>query len=410
MNKHHVMSATYNDSVYYLANIEIDSRRPFDAGSSSAKTATESPGPSPTIPTYMPAGILDLRGAGIFVADNIKVVLNPEDNQEDVKPVQLGCTDYADGRGAEINFVYRFTHSEFDLKLGLQKPTDRKKAALNVDCYQQTGQVQLTLKNTKTVLKVPEVREIPRSTESSGVLFSLNLFPRENVLHLVDSTCNSIVDQLGNDLAVDFKNPLDLDHYMGGAVGSTFCSDIKTVQGAFGLKDWDEAWGLVIVKHTYLHSCSSMVAKRYQLWFAPVSEWSATGVDDVACRCLPTCTPSMSPTSCKVPSYTTAQAPSADALVINSTQGLTKEHKIGMGIGIGVLMDQLITQSWFHLSKRIRQARIRYVNQALAATLGFGLPAVQLIPGCISGLRGRGAGHSLLTNQIPDSAVDPAQP
>ncbi|WP_257282166.1 adenosylmethionine decarboxylase [Endozoicomonas sp. ISHI1] len=74
---HFVMSAPHNDSVYYLANIEIDSRYPLDTSGSTAKATSEQPDTTSTTQHHRPTGIMDLRGAGIFVADNVRVVTDP---------------------------------------------------------------------------------------------------------------------------------------------------------------------------------------------------------------------------------------------------------------------------------------------------------------------------------------------
>lgn len=59
---HYVMSASCNDSVYYLANIKVNSRSPSDMGRSSTAVATVPPGSTPTERLHVPAGVLDLRG------------------------------------------------------------------------------------------------------------------------------------------------------------------------------------------------------------------------------------------------------------------------------------------------------------------------------------------------------------
>ncbi|WOG29697.1 hypothetical protein [Endozoicomonas sp. 8E] len=389
---HFVMSAPHNHSVYYLSNIEVDSRNPRKKAVGSKITPTGHPVTTPASKAHIPAGILDLKGAGIFVADNVKVVLDPADNQADIDPVILGCSNYADRKGTEESFIYRFTHTEFDLLKSLEGVTHFQNAALNVDCKEKTGHVELTMQNTKTVIFVPTKTLLPRPTDSNGVLFSLSLWPRENVLRLVDSTCNSVVDQRGNDLSVDLTNLLHPDHYMGGVRGVSYCSDIKIMQGAFGIKDREEAWGLIVVDHTDLHSCSTALDKRYQLGFAPVSAWSKAGFD-VACNCtMPT---SISFSSFPTYPYTTQvaytslrQIPGKGALAIdsNGTKRLTELEKAGIGIA-AVTLDQAITHSWFYLSNRIKQTWIRHTSQILAATLGLGIPAIQLLLKCKSGLK-----------------------
>lgn len=129
-----------------------------------------------------------------------------------------------------------------------------------------------------------------------------------------------------------------------------------------------------------------------------MSAWSTAGFE-VACNCTITSTCS--------PYISYKPVPVADVLVLeNATEasGLSKKQKVGIGVGVGALaLDQIITQGWFHLSKRIQQARIRYASQALAATLGLGLPLVQLVPGCIGGLRGKRASHTLFpAKAVPD--------
>ncbi|WOG29699.1 hypothetical protein [Endozoicomonas sp. 8E] len=379
MQNHHVMSATYNDSVYYLANIKIDSRNPQEWGGSLATAATVSPGSTPTTQYHAPAGILDLRGAGIFVADNIKVVLDHADNGIRVNPVDLGCTNYADGRGSEEYFVYRFTYSEFDLLQGLN---NLHNAALNLECYKETGQVQLTMKNTKTVLSVSTETDAAghRMSKGSGVLFSISLSPKENILSFVDSTCNSVVDQFGNDLSIDPANPSDPDHYMGGVFDSNYCSDVKMVQGAFGLNDSEQAWGWIPVEHAEKESCWALYEESYRAGFAPLAVWSKAGFN-VACNCtMSACT--ASPFATQIP-YTMADA---DALVGNK---ISRSKLIGLEIlGLSLFAgSQVIAQIWFRLSDRIRQAWIRHTSQVLAATLGLGIPALQLLPKCVSGLK-----------------------
>lgn len=173
----------------------------------------------------------------------------------------------------------------------MQRPTHDRNAALSVHCYTE-GQVQLTLKNTKTVVSLPTETDTPtpESVKSSGVLFDLTLLPRENVLHLVDCTCNSIVDQFGNDLSIDSANPSDPAPYMGGIWYARYCYDDKVIRGAFGLKGRDEAWGLIDVDPAASDRCSNVLAERYQLGFASVGAWSSAGFD-VACHSdLPTST------------------------------------------------------------------------------------------------------------------------
>ncbi len=405
IQNHFVMSASHNDAVYYLANIEIDSRNPLTKGAISTAAPTGRPVPNPTKRAHVPVGILDLKGAGIFMADNIKVVLDPADNRAETKPVKLGCTNDADGRGAKESFIYRFTHSEFDLLQSTRGPKNVQNAALNVDCYLKTGHVQLTMKNTKTVISVPTKSDtlIPRPADNKSVLFSMSLWPRKNVLSLVDSTCNTVVDQHDNDLSIDLMNLLHPHHYMGGIGGSSkYCSDIKTIQGAFGLKDREEAWGLTVVPHTDLHSCSTELEKKYQLGFASLSEWSASGFD-VACHCTtPTSILSTSSGSFRVSPYTTQVAytspakisgEGAPAIEGNGTKGLTDGQKAGLGISL-FIADQGIAHIWFCLSNRIRQVWIRHTSQLLAAAIGLGIPTVQLlIPKCDSGLRGRKIEH-----------------
>ncbi|WOG29698.1 hypothetical protein [Endozoicomonas sp. 8E] len=416
--KHHhfMMSATHNNSIYYLANIEIDSRNPLD--DKGAGFARGQPYTTPTTQNHTPFGIMDLRGAGIFVADNIKVVMDPADSDMRIGPVDLGCSNYADGFGTEENFVYRFMHTEFDLSQGEQGPTRGQNAALSVRCLQKKGQVQLTLKNTKTVISVPTGRTTTVSPKSSSVLFYISLWPRENVLSFVDSTCNSVVDQLGNDLSIDPDNPSDPEHYMGRVFSNNYCSGIKMINGAFGLKDREQAWGWVpAAEHIGKHRCWAADKKAYHAGFASVSEWSSAGYD-VACNCsMPTSTSSILNTSVSpftTSYYTTRVSPAlipdvgdTAALVMNKTDAeglkafekLTMWQKVGVGAGV-FLADQLVTQPWFHLSKRIRQAWIRHTSQALAITFGLGFPALQWVPKCISGLRGR-SGHVLLGDKEP---------
>ncbi|WP_252176367.1 hypothetical protein [Endozoicomonas sp. 4G] len=278
---HYVMLARDNDSVYYLANIEIDSRNPLSTGNSLATLPSGESDPTPTTGSYEPGGILDLTGAGIFVADNIKVVLDPVDNGGMIKPVVLGCKGLADGKATEKHFIYRFTRSEFDLLQGIQRPTQDQNAAVNVDCAEKTGQVQLTMKNTKTVISLPPKTDTatPASAQSSGMLFSMTLRHRENIVRLVDSTSNSIVDQFGNDLSIDSVNPLGPVPYMGTLWHGKYCSDVKLIQGAFGLKGRDEAWGLIDVGHATAYCRPAGIFKKYQLGFAPVSTWSTINTD-----------------------------------------------------------------------------------------------------------------------------------
>ncbi|WP_448216549.1 hypothetical protein [Endozoicomonas sp. 2B-B] len=386
---HYVMSAPNNDSVYYLANIEIDSRNPRKKAVRSTTAPTGSPVTTPTSKAHIPAGVLNLKGAGIFVANNIKVVLDPADNQDDIDLVILGCANSADRKGTEEHFIYQFTETIFDLRKSLKEVKRFKNAALNVDCNEKTGHVELTMQDTTTVIFVPTEPLLARPPHSNGVVFSMNLSPRENVLRLDDSTCNSVVDQHGNDLSVDLTDLFRPYHYMGVFRGGSDCSDIKRIHGAFGIKDREEAWGLIDVDHTDLHRCST---ERYQLGFAPVSAWLKAGLD-VACNCtMPT---SVSFSSFPTYLYTTQVAytshtliPGKGALSIdsNGTKGLTELEKAGIGIA-AVTLDQAITHSWFYLSNRIKQAWIRHTSQVLAATLGLGIPAIQLLPKCRSGLK-----------------------
>ncbi|WP_422133176.1 hypothetical protein [Endozoicomonas sp. ALD040] len=87
------------------------------------------------------------------------------------------------------------------------------------------------MKNTKTVVSLPTETHIPapESPKSSGVLFDLTLLPRENVLHLVGCTCNSIVDQFGNDLSIDSANPSHPAPYVGGIWYAGYCCDDKVI-------------------------------------------------------------------------------------------------------------------------------------------------------------------------------------
>ncbi|WOG25581.1 adenosylmethionine decarboxylase [Endozoicomonas sp. 8E] len=391
LQNHFVMSVPHHDSVYYLANIEINSRKPLDK-SVSTTAATGQSDTTPTTQYYTPTGIMDLRGAGIFVADNIRVVVDPADNEMGIKPIYLGCARY-DDRGTEANFIYRFMHSEFDLLQDVQSLTGIQNAALNVECFEQTGQVHLTLKNTKTVIAVPIGTDTPTpgSRPSSSVLFSMNLWPRENVLSFVDATCNSVVDQHGNDLSIDSANPADPYHYMGGVFGSNNCSNSKMVKGPFGLKNREQAWGWISVADTDQHSCTTLFEKVYQSGFASVSTWARAGFD-VKCDSS-VLTPGSSPAF--IP-----DAGDTGAMFINNIEtarlqrleSLATWEKVGLGAGLSIL-NQAITQTWFHLSKLIKQAWIRRTSQVLAATLGLGLPALPLLPECIIGLRRR-SGHN----------------
>ncbi|WP_422474976.1 adenosylmethionine decarboxylase [Endozoicomonas sp. ALB032] len=396
LQNHFVMSAPHHDSVYYLANIKINSRNPLDK---SVSTATAATGQSDTIPTTLrcsPTGIMDLRGAGIFVADNIRVVVVPADNEMGIKPIYLGCACY-DGRGTEANFIYRFMHSEFDLLQDVQKLTGIQSAALNVECFEQTGQVHLTLKNTKTVIAVPTETDTPRSgslpgsQQSRSVLFSMNLWPRENILSFVDATCNSVVDQHDNDLSIDSAHPADPYHYMGDVFGSNNCSNIKMVNGPFGLKNREQAWGWISVDDTDQHSCTTLFEKVYRTGFAPVRTWARAGFDVKCDSSVPT--PGSSPAF--IP-----DAGDTGAMFMNNIETAESQRlerlatweKVGLGAGFSIL-NQAITQTWFHLSKLIKQAWIRHTSQVLAATLGLGLPALPLLPECIIGLR-RKSGHN----------------
>ncbi|WP_257280545.1 hypothetical protein [Endozoicomonas sp. ISHI1] len=387
---HYVMSAPHNDSVYYLANIEINSRNPSDRGSSSATVASE----LPTTQMHKPSGILELEGAGIFLADNIKVVMDPAGHHKGVQPVVLGCTHFRDGRGAEEQFVYRFKDSEFYLLPGTQEEMGPLNAALNVRCYQAEGQVQLTMRNTKTIIFVPTetVTPTPGLPTGSGVLFSIFLWPRENVMRFDNSTCNTVVDQFDNDLTIGSAYPSDPDYYMGDVWGS-FCTDVNMIHGAFGLKDREKAWGWFLADKDNKLSCAALLEKTYRAGFAPVSTWSKAGFD-VAINCPESAIVTQIPYSIATQVYSI----DVGALAVNSTErtGLTEGQKVAIGVGIaGFVVDQAITQSWFYFSKRIRQAWIRHTSQALAAALGLGIPLVQLIP-CFSGLRGKSATQSLL--------------
>ncbi|WP_252176364.1 hypothetical protein [Endozoicomonas sp. 4G] len=389
IQNHYVMSATDNDSVYYLANIEIDSRSLLDKSGSSTTAPTAHSGSTPTTLYHRPAGVLDLRGAGIFVADNIRVVLDPADNKRRVDPVAVGCRKYADGRGTEELFIYRFTHSEFDLLKNTHRATDLQSAAMNVECPMESGRVRLTMKNTKTVISVPTETDgpTPGLPKSSGVLFFISLWPEENILSFVDSTCNSIVDQFGNDLSIDSANPSDPDHYMGSVLDPDYCSNVKMIQGAFGLKDRDQAWGWIPVTHPERKGCWALYEKSYQAGFASVDVWSKAGVE-VSCNCTTTtCAPSTTLLSTTQIPYA---MPAADALVKNNNTdtkaGLTVGEKAGIGVG-ALVLDQGIAHTWFYLSNRIRQAWIRRTSQVLAATFGFGFPALQLASKCASGLK-----------------------
>ncbi|WP_257276416.1 hypothetical protein, partial [Endozoicomonas sp. SESOKO4] len=426
MQNHYVMSAPHNNSVYYLANIEVDSRNPLDTGGISTTLPTGSPHSTPSSRSHMPAGILNLMGAGIFVADNVKVVLDPANNHGMINSVKLGCNDDPETRGGDERFIYRFIRSEFNLLQGTLGETYRHNAALNVECFQETGQVQLTMKNTKTVIKVPNdapTADVPEIAESSGVLFSFSFQrKRESVLRFVDSTCNRIVDQHDNDLSIDSALPSDPDHYIGGW-HHNHCSDFHAIQGAFGLKGIELAWGLKAFDYADSDSCSHGAKKSYRLGFASLYVWSTKGIN-VACNCtMPTFASSISPTewitastetiaptesaatvSSTVSPYTTQVAytspvliPDPGALVMNSTDtaGLTISEKVG--VGLGVLADQVITHSWFYLSKRIRQAWIRHTSQALAATLGLGIPMFQLLTKFVCGVRERQTEHILLS-------------
>ncbi|WP_257287103.1 hypothetical protein [Endozoicomonas sp. SESOKO2] len=401
IQNHYVMSAPHNDSVYYLANIEVDSRNPLDSGSSSTAAATGYPATTPTTKNHIPQGVLDLTGAGIVVADNIKVVLDPADSESKVQPVQLGCTNFAHERGAEEYFVYRFTHSEFNLQKGAHRLAGSENAALNVACHQATGQVQLTMRDTNTVISV--LTETDPSASglhlSSGVLFSMRLWLREDVLRFVDSTCNSVVDQFGNDLSIDSATPLDPDHYMGDIRGS-YCTDVNMVQGAFGLKDREQAWGWILGDNTGELGCASSLEKTYRTGFASVSAWSTAGFE-VACNgTMPTSvSTTFSPDTTQlsnVSQITNASHISArvvgnkSALAINSdrTEGLTEEQRTVLGACVGFfLLDQVITQVWYFYSNYITQARTKYISQVSAAVLGFGLPLFQSASPCSVGMR-----------------------
>ncbi len=327
LQDHFVISATHSDSVYYLANIEIDSRNPQVLNNSSTVALAGSSELTPTKQNHLLAGVLNLMGAGIFVANNVKVVLDPADNQMRIKPVKLGCRSFAGGRASEVNFVYRFMNSEFDLLRGVKGRKDFQNAVLNVECFEKTGKVQLTMKNTKTVIFVP-------------------------------------------------------------TDGRSYCSGIKIIQGAFGLKDREQAWGLIATDHNDKHSCVAELGNGYHTGFAPVSEWSETGFD-VACNCT-TLEPassasSISPNLLTASPYTNlvvnisfiaGSDPDTGAQVINNEmQALTYQRA---AIAVLILLDQAITHTWFFLSYHIKQAWIRHTSRALASIMGFGLPALQL--------------------------------
>lgn len=163
------------------------------------------------------------------------------------------------------------------------------------------------------------------------------------------------------------------------------------VQGAFGLKDRDQAWGWILTDYSSDYGCDPAVKKTYQPRFASLSEWSEAGVEVAANCTMPTST-----------SITLAPfvIVGADAQAKNnaSAAGLTPVQIAGIGLA-ALFVDQVITQSWFYLSHRIRQDWIRHTSQVLAATLGVGLPVIQLMPKCISRLRGRSAVHTLLTEE-----------
>ncbi|WP_422474661.1 PT domain-containing protein [Endozoicomonas sp. ALB032] len=386
IQNHYVMSAPNNDAVYYLANIEIDSRNPLDRGSSSVTAALDSTGKE----IHKPFGVLELKGAGIFVADNIKVVLDPADYRKTLQPVKLGCTNFADGRGTEETFVYRFTDSEFDLLQGLKKTKYGLHAAISVSCYQQTGQVRLTMRNTTTVIFVPPGDPISSYAPGSGKLFSIYLWPRDNIMRFVGSSCNSVVDQFDNDLSISSADPSYRDLYMGD-IYTSFCTEINMIQGAFGLKDRELAWGWILTDYNSNYGCNPAVKKTYRPRYASLSEWSKAGVEVTANCTMPTST-----SITRVPYAIVG----ADALEKNdaSAAGLTPGQIAGIGLA-AVFVDQVITQGWFYLSHQIRQDWIRHTSQALAATLGVGLPVIQLMPKCISRLRGRSAVHTLLTEE-----------
>ncbi|WP_257255046.1 hypothetical protein, partial [Endozoicomonas sp. SESOKO3] len=426
---HYVMSAPYNDSVYYLANIEIDSRNPLDTRASSATATTGYPDKTPTKQDHIPAGILYLRGAGIFVADNIRVVLDLADNHRSVQLVELGCINFSDGRGTEEFFVFRFMHSEFDLLQSVPGSKDTQSAALNVRCFQKKGQVQLTMRNTKTIVFVPTetVTPTPGLPTGSGVLFSIILWPRENVLSFVDSTCNSVVDQFGNDLTIGSAYPSDPDYYMGDVWGS-YCTDVNMVQGAFGLIDREQAWGWIL-GDTGEHGCESSLEKTYRTGFASVSAWSSADFD-VACNyAVPTAISSASSflsASSSASLYTTQVAYTSSKLITDADntsgpvisiagtaelRGFEVPEKtptwVKASIGAGLFLGGLaITQTWFHCSKRIKQTWIRYTSQALAATLGLGLPALQLLPKCVCRLRRDTVDIPLKERDLPQFVIN----
>ncbi|WP_448216552.1 hypothetical protein [Endozoicomonas sp. 2B-B] len=385
LQDHYVMSATHSDSVYYLANVEIDSRNPSVADSTQATAPSAYPSSTPTRQNYAASGILNLMGAGIFVADNVKVVLGPVDNKAQIKPVKLGCTSFAGGQGSEENFIFRFMHSEFNLLQGVKGPAHIQNAALNVECSDKTGRVQLTMKNTRTVLSVPTDTPTPDSSQGSAVLFAINVWPGENVLSFVDSTCNSVVDQFGNDLSIDLVQSSDPDHYMGGIRCSSNCSDIEIIQGAFGLKDREQAWGLIEVDDADKHKGMSALEERYQVGFAPVSAWSEAGLD-VACNCTMSAPASSSslialPCTAQLANASFIAGPDSDeaGFIVNENDnaGSDENQRLKVVVVSSLLaVDQVITNTWFYFSYRIKQNWIRYSSQALAAILGLGIPGI----------------------------------
>ncbi|WOG29700.1 hypothetical protein [Endozoicomonas sp. 8E] len=385
LQDHYVMSATHSNSVYYLANIKVDSRNPLVVNSSSTMALSGSPESTPTKQSHVPAGVLNLMGAGIFVANNVKVVLDPADNQMRIKTVKLGCKSFAGGKRSEVNFVYRFINSEFDLLRGLKGRTDFQNAALNVECSDKTGRVQLTMKNTKTVLSLPTDTAPLDSPQSSAVLFAINLWPGENALSFVDSICNSVVDQLGNDLSIDLAHPSDPDHYMGGIRCSSDCSDIGIIQGAFGLKDREHAWGLMEVDDTGKHVGMSVLEGRYQVGFAPVSAWSEAGLD-VACNCTmsaPASSSSLIALPCTAQLANASITDGSDSgeagfmVNENDNAGSYENQRLKVVVVFSLLtVDQVITNTWFYFSYRIKQNWIRYTSQTLAAILGLGIPGI----------------------------------
>ena len=284
---HYVITATEPTAQYHFANVEFDSRSAFIPASSDAPTPTSLPG-------NRPMGVLNFKGAGGVTAHNIKVVPDPADHSmgQSIRAVLLGCSH--EQTTATVN-RYTFIMSEFDLTAQPQSSNSIYNAAIRIEneCDSSlTGHVELTLHDTKTVIN--QVASL-----SSGALLSVSTPPRANSVRLIDSTCNQVVNQNGQDISQDHMGTI------GTATFGGYNTALQTaiVSGAIGLRNSTQAWGwipptdmassstgmmptpgAVTPPPTMCPSDSTLSSGCYEAGFASLEFWQSRTGSDLSCQ------------------------------------------------------------------------------------------------------------------------------